>query len=242
QLLLLDEPTNYLDILSSRWLIGFLKNFPGEIMMISHDRDFLDQLSTHTMGLSRGRLRKVAGNCAKYYETIAADEEIYEKTRLNQEKKIAHMMDFVDKNRAKASKATQAQSRLKAIERIDVLEKLQAESDMSLRFHYSDMPAKVIASVENLAFGYDPKKILFKDLNFTIGKGDRIGIIGKNGKGKSTLMNVIAGEFDPILGEIRKHAQTVIGHFGQTNIERLNPNLTPEAEVQNANADLSISQ
>lgn len=242
KLLLLDEPTNYLDIVSQRWLVGFLKNFPGEIILISHDRDFLDQVSTHTMGLSRGRLRKVAGNCASYFDAIVADEEIYEKTRINQEKKIAHMMEFVDKNRAKASKATQAQSRLKAIERIDVMEKLAGESDMSLRFQYSDIPAKVIASIENLSFGYSPDKILFRDLSFTISKGDRIGIIGKNGKGKSTLMNVVAGEFKPLKGEIRKHAASVIGHFGQTNIERLSPSMTPESEVQGANLDLSISQ
>lgn len=242
QLLLLDEPTNYLDIVSQRWLAGFLKNFAGEVMLISHDREFLDQVATHTMGLSRGRLRKVAGGCRQYFEAIEADEEIYEKTRVNQEKKIAHMMDFVDKNRAKASKATQAQSRLKAIERIEVLEKLSGENDMSLRFHYSEMPAKVIASVENLSFGYSPDKTLFKNLNFTLAKTDRLGIIGKNGKGKSTLMNIIAGELTPVTGELKKHAATVIGHFGQTNIERLNANMTPESEVQAANTDLSISQ
>lgn len=242
QLLLLDEPTNYLDIVSQRWLAGFLKSFPGEIILISHDRDFLDQVSTHTMGLSRGRLRKVAGGCQQYFNAIAADEEIYEKTRQNQEKKIAHMMEFVDKNRAKASKAAQAQSRLKAIERIDVMDKLASEDDMSLRFHYSEMPAKVIATIENVSFGYTPDKILFNDLNFSLAKTDRLGIIGKNGKGKSTLMNTIAGELTPVKGEIRKHAATVIGHFGQTNIERLNPNLTPELEVQSANTDLAISQ
>lgn len=242
QLLLLDEPTNYLDIVSQRWLAGFLKSFPGEIILISHDREFLDQVSTHTMGLTRGRLRKVAGGCQQYFEAIAADEEIYEKTRQNQEKKIAHMMEFVDKNRAKASKAAQAQSRLKAIERIDVMDKLATEDDMSLRFHYSEMPAKVIATIENASFGYTPDKILFKDLNFSLAKTDRLGIIGKNGKGKSTLMNTIAGELTPVKGEIRKHAATVIGHFGQTNIERLNPNLTPETEVQSANTDLAISQ
>ena len=242
QLLLLDEPTNYLDIVSQRWLAGFLKSFPGEIILISHDREFLDQVSTHTMGLTRGRLRKVAGGCQQYFEAIAADEEIYEKTRQNQEKKIAHMMEFVDKNRAKASKAAQAQSRLKAIERIDVMDKLATEDDMSLRFHYSEMPAKVIATIENASFGYTPDKILFKDLNFSLAKTDRLGIIGKNGKGKSTLMNTIAGELSLVKGEIRKHAATVIGHFGQTNIERLSPNLTPETEVQSANTDLSISQ
>ncbi len=242
QLLLLDEPTNYLDIVSQRWLRDFLKNFPGEVILISHDRDFLDGVSTHTMGLSRGRVRKVAGPCVNYFSAIVAEDEIYEKTRINQEKKIQHMMDFVDKNRAKASKATQAQSRLKAIEKIDVLEKLGSEQDMNLRFHYSEMPAKVIMQAENLSFGYRPDKILFRNLNFSLSKGDRLGIIGKNGKGKSTLMNVMAGELAPVQGHIRAHAATVIGHFGQTNIERLSPKMTPESEIRSANSDLSISQ
>lgn len=242
QLLLLDEPTNYLDIVSQRWLKDFLKSFPGEVILISHDRDFLDQVATHTMGLSRGKLRKIAGDCASYFEAIVADEEIYEKTRVNQEKKIAHMMDFVDKNRAKASKATQAQSRLKAIEKIDVLDKLTAEQDMNLRFQYSDMPAKVIMHIEDVGFGYDPQRLLFNGLNFSLGKGDRIGIIGKNGKGKSTLMNLLAGELKAVHGQVRSHAATVIGHFGQTNIERLDSKMTPESEIRSANSDLGSAQ
>jgi len=241
QLLLLDEPTNYLDIVSMRWLKGFLSSFPGEVMLISHDRDFLDAVATHTMGISRQRLRKVVGKCQDYYEIVAADEEIYEQTRVNQEKKMQHMTEFVDKFRAKASKASQAQSRLKALEKMDVMEKLSSEQDINLRFHFTEMPGKVIMSGENLSFGYKPEQLLFENLDFTLSKGDRLGIIGKNGKGKSTLMNLMAGELTPVSGEIKKHNATVIGHFGQTNIERLSPKMTPESEVQAANPDLSIT-
>ncbi len=241
QLLLLDEPTNYLDIVSMRWLKKFLNQFPGEVMLISHDRDFLDGVATHTMGISRQRLRKVAGKCQEYYEIVAADEEIYEQTRVNQEKKMQHMTEFVDKFRAKASKAAQAQSRLKALEKMEVMDKLASESDINLRFQFSDMPGKVIMQGLDLSFGYSKDNLLFKNLEFSLAKGDRLGIIGKNGKGKSTLMNLMAGEFNPVSGEIKKHNATVLGHFGQTNIERLDPKMTPESEVQAANTDLSMT-
>lgn len=241
QLLLLDEPTNYLDIVSMRWLKKFLVQFPGEVMLISHDRDFLDGVATHTMGISRQRLRKVAGKCRDYYEIVAADEEIYEQTRINQEKKMQHMTEFVDKFRAKASKAAQAQSRLKALEKMEVMDKLASESDINLRFQFSDMPGKVIMQGLGLGFGYTKDNLLFKNLEFSISKGDRLGIIGKNGKGKSTLMNLMAGELTAVHGELKKHNSTVIGHFGQTNIERLDPKMTPESEVQSANPDLSMT-
>lgn len=243
-LLLLDEPTNYLDIVSLRWLKNFLNNFPGEVIIITHDRDFMDGVVTHVMGISRNTLRKIKGDTAKYYEQIVMEEEIHEQTRLNQERKKQELMKFVDKFRAKASKAAQAQSRLKQIEKMDTIDALAVEKSLDFSFHYKDTPAKVLMEVEDLSFSYSRNKdeLLFRDLNFHVGKNDRIGIIGKNGKGKSTLLNVLNNELEAFSGSIQKHQATIVGHFGQTNIKRLHDDNTIVSEVQEVNPDLSSTQ
>jgi ATP-binding cassette subfamily F protein 3 len=242
-LLLLDEPTNYLDIVSMRWLKNFLKNFPGEIMLITHDRDFMDEVVTHTMGLHRKKLKKIKGDTAKFYEQVLEEEEIYEKTRENLDKKKKEMQAFIDRFKAKASKAKQAQSRMKKLDKMDHLEKLSDVETLGFRFRYLDCPAKTIAEVKHLAFSYDEKKenALFHNLSFSIGKNDRIAIIGKNGKGKSTLLNVIGNVLNPLEGKVSFHPSTIIGHFGQTNINRLNMEKTIVEEIQSENGDLAVS-
>jgi len=242
-LLLLDEPTNYLDIVSMRWLKSFLKNFPGEIMLITHDREFMDDVVTHTMGLHRRQLKKIKGDTAKFYEQILQDEEIYEKTRENLDKKRKEMEAFVERFKAKASKAAQAQSRMKALEKMSSMDKLGNIENLGFRFRFVECPGKQIAEVKHLAFAYDnqPEHALFHNLSFTINREDRIGIIGKNGKGKSTLLNVIGGTLDPFEGKVNFHPSAQIGHFGQTNINRLNMDNTIAEEIQSANGDLAIS-
>lgn len=241
-LLLLDEPSNYLDIVSLRWLKGFLKGFPGEFILITHDREFMDSVSTHTIGLNRKRLRKVKGDTLKFFEQIQLEESVYEQTRLNQEKKRKEMEDFVNRFKAKASKAAQAQSRMKMLEKMGTLEKLSQEKDMGLNFRYNECPAKVLMEVKDLSFHYTPDKPLIKNLSFVVGKNDRIGIIGKNGKGKSTLLNIIAGELKPIDGGISSHNALKLGLFGQTNIKRLSDDANIIEEIASANGDLSVSQ
>lgn len=241
-LLLLDEPSNYLDIVSLRWLKGFLKGFPGEFILITHDREFMDSVSTHTIGLHRKRMRKVKGDTLKFFEQVHLEEEVYEQTRLNMEKKRKEMEDFVNRFKAKASKAAQAQSRMKMLEKMGTLERLSQEKDMGLNFHYSDCPAKVLMEINDLSFHYVPEKPLIKSLSFTVGKNDRIGIIGKNGKGKSTLLNLIAGELTPVEGTISSHHALKQGLFGQTNIKRLSDEATIIEEISFANGDLSVSQ
>jgi len=243
-LLLLDEPTNYLDIVSMRWLKTFLKNFSGEILLITHDRDFMDEVVTHTMGIHRKKLKKVKGDTAKFYEQILEEEEIYEKTRENLDKKKKDMQAFIERFKAKASKAKQAQSRMKQLEKMDQLDKLSDVENLGFHFRYLDCPSKTIAEVKHLTFSYDGEKnnSLFHQLSFSIGKNDRIGIIGKNGKGKSTLLNIVGSFLDPIEGKVSFHPSVRIGHFGQTNISRLNGESTIVEEVQSENGDLSISQ
>lgn len=242
-LLILDEPTNYLDIVSMRWLKGFLKNFPGEIMLITHDREFMDDVVTHTMGLHRQQLKKIKGDTAKFYEQVLQDEEMYEKTRENLDKKRKEMEAFVERFKAKASKAAQAQSRMKALQKMSTMDKLADIDSMGFRFRFIECPGKQIAEIKNLSFSYPDKKdeLLFHDLSFPINREDRIGIIGKNGKGKSTLLNVIGGHLQANKGKINFHPSAKIGHFGQTNINRLSMENTIAEEIQAENSELSIS-
>jgi ATP-binding cassette subfamily F protein 3 len=243
-LLLLDEPTNYLDIVSLRWLRGFLRSFKGEVLIITHDREFMDSVATHTIGLTRKRLRKYKGDTAKFYEQVSVSDEIYEQTRLNQEKKKKELQGFVDRFGAKASKAAQAQSRAKQIEKMNTLEKLGDESTLGFKFHYKECPGKVILEADDLSFSYSGKACedLFSNLSLNIGRHDRIGIIGKNGKGKSTLLNVLAGELKAREGKISSHPSISMGHFGQTNIERLHSDNTIQAEITESNPELSFAQ
>ena len=243
-MLLLDEPTNYLDIVSIRWLGQFLKGFVGEIILITHDRGFMDQVCTHTMGLSRKRLRKIKGTTRHYYQQIQEEEEIHEKTRLNQERKKKQLETFVERFRAKASKATQAQSKLKLLNKMDVLEKLSDEKHLGFRFNYQECPGKVLMQINDLSFDYRPSAspALIENLSFSISKKDRIAIIGKNGAGKSTLLNLLSGELTAQQGSIGAHPKVLPGYFGQTNILRLNPNATVVDEIAQANIDLPISR
>ncbi|MBI5178645.1 MAG: ABC-F family ATP-binding cassette domain-containing protein, partial [Nitrospinae bacterium] len=239
-LLLLDEPTNYLDIVSMRWLRNWLRNFPGEIIIITHDRGFMDEVTTHTMGLVRKQLRKFKGDTAHFFETLEEEEEIHEKTRLNQEKKIKDMENFVARFSANASKAALAQSRLKLLNRMERIEKLDHEETLGFKFHHDKCHGKVVMEAKDLAFSYDGNmdNALFRDLSFPIGSNDRIAIIGKNGKGKSTLLNTLGGELMPLAGGISNHPNMKIGHFGQTNIQRLDENSTVMDEISKANLNL----
>ena len=241
-LLLLDEPTNYLDIVSLRWLKTFLKDFSGEVLMITHDRSFLDDTCTHIMGIHRKGVKKYKGNTAKYYEQLAEEEEVHELTRLNQEKKKKDLENFIDRFGAKATKARQANSKKKLLAKMDNIEVLEAIEELKFSFNYKDIPTKFPLEVNNLSFSYsNDSPVLFKELSFSVGKSDRIGIIGKNGKGKSTLLNVIGGVLSANTGSVREKPGVLKGHFGQTNIERLHPSNTIIQEIQEVAPDLGIT-
>jgi ATP-binding cassette subfamily F protein 3 len=238
-LLLLDEPTNYLDILSLRWLKTFLKAFEGEVILITHDRDFMDAVVTHTMGIVRKNLRIIAGDTHKYYEQLRSSDELHEKQKISQDKKVKELEDFIARNKARASTAALAQSKVKQLEKMDLLDDLDYDSTLEFNFNYKETPAKVLIDVKNLSFGYTPDNILFKNISFVLEKGERLGIIGKNGKGKSTLLNTIAGELKAVEGEVHMHPSTAFAHFGQTNIARLHPTSTVLDEIHSANTKLS---
>ncbi len=236
-LLLLDEPTNYLDIVSIRWLRQFLRKWPGELMIITHDRDFMDSVCTHTLSVHRKKLRKVEGGTAKLYGQTALEEEIHEKTRVNLGKKRAETEAFINRFRATASKASAVQSRIKMLDKVDKLEKLDTIKDLDFAFKAAPFEGKNMVEVKDLSFGYSQDELLIDGLSFTVGKKDRIAVIGKNGKGKTTLLNLLAGELRQVKGEIAPHQALKRAYFGQTNVARLSPAKTVEEELMDTHHD-----
>lgn len=240
-LLLLDEPTNYLDILSIRWLTRFLQRWGNELMIITHDRDFMNSITTHTVAIHRQKIKKIEGDTIKLFEQIAVEEEVYEKTRSKEQKKREETMEFINRFRASAARASLVQSRIKALEKMGTREELAKVSDLGFRFNPVAFEAQNLMRVKNLTFGYSPGRMLIKDLSIDIGKKDRICVVGKNGKGKSTLLRLFAQELKPLEGEVSPHPNCQVGYFGQTNIERLNPKLTIEQEFAKLRPDLNYT-
>ena len=241
-LLLLDEPTNYLDIVSLRWLTNFLRAFEGEVILITHNRDFMDGVCTHTMGLVRKKIEIIQGNTHKFYEQLASNDEHYAKQKIAQDKKVKELEEFIAKNKARASTAALAQSKVKQLEKMELMNDLSFDNTLAFDFNFKETPAKVMLEVENLSFGYTAQDILFRDVSFSIKRGECIGIIGKNGKGKSTLLNTLAGELKQLSGTVHSHPSVEFAHFGQTNIARLHPNATVTDEIHSANTQLSTQQ
>ena len=231
-LLLLDEPTNFLDIVSIRWLTGFLINWKNEIVIISHDRGFTDSVATHTLGIHRHKIVKIKGTTQEYYDRILKAEEIHEKQRLNEDKKRKQAESFINSFRAKAGHASLVQSRVKALEKQEVLKKLEKISTLSFSFNSAPFPAKSIMEAHDLTFSYNGNDSpLIDHLNFNIESNDKICIIGKNGKGKTTLLKLLAGILSPSEGKVRNHPQTKIGYYEQANTATLNDQLTVEEEI-----------
>lgn len=242
--LLLDEPTNYLDIVSIRWFIKFLQQWPGEFILISHDREFMDSVSTHTMGIHREKVRKMKGTTVEFFEQIFQEEEIQERTAQNLDKKRAHLKSYIDRFGAKASKAAQAESRRKMLQRIPVLERLKELYHLSFNFNEAPFPGKRMVEADGLYFAYPPAndQLVVNDLSLDIEKGEVVAIIGKNGRGKSTILKLLAKEFEPMRGTLKHSENLSIGYFGQTNIERLHPENSVEDEICSANRLLNKTE
>ncbi len=231
-MLLLDEPTNFLDIVSIRWLEKFLRSWKNELIVISHDRDLVDSVTTHIVGIHRGMVRKIKGATGKYYAQLRADEELHEKRRVEDEKKRKQIMVYVNTFRAKASHARAVQSNIKKLERMDKLDKLEEVRTLSFSFNYEPFRASQIMDVNDLTFSYDGKEpYLIKGLNFTVNRHDKICIVGKNGKGKTTLLKLLSGRLKPVSGSIKTNTSAVPAYYEQANTADLNGELSVEEEI-----------
>ncbi len=224
--LLLDEPTNYLDLEGTLWLTDYLTRYPATILLISHDRDLLDNVCDHILHLDRGRMNLWRGNYSSFERQRAEQMQVEQRFQKKQEDRRKHLQAFVDRFRAKATKARQAQSRLKMLEKMEVAETVAAESVLPFRFPSPEKPiAPPIVAMENASVGYDGRTILSR-LSLTISDDDRIGLLGANGNGKSTFAKLVAGRMEVMSGAIKRPSRLDTGFFAQHQIDDLNTNGT----------------
>ncbi|HOX44396.1 MAG TPA: ABC-F family ATP-binding cassette domain-containing protein [Myxococcota bacterium] len=237
-LLLLDEPTNYLDVVSIRWLSEYLRAWRGEVFLITHDRKFMDDVATHILGIHRCKLRKVRGTTEKLYEQLAREEEVHEKTRLNDERKRREVELFIERFRAKATLASRVQSRVKSLAKMERREKLETIKDLEFTFRHEPTPAKTLLTAAALTFGYDPEAPpLIRDFSLAVGPTDRVCVIGQNGKGKTTLLRLLVGDLSPARGELHWHPRTRVAYYAQTNVKRLDEGRTVEEELMSSGCE-----
>ncbi|MFH1412069.1 MAG: ATP-binding cassette domain-containing protein [Candidatus Omnitrophota bacterium] len=231
-MLLLDEPTNFLDIISIRWLESFLRNWRGELIVISHDRNFMDSVTTHIVGIHRGRVKKIKGPTQIYYDSVEKEEEVYERRRLNEEKDRKRIEEYISSFRAKARRAKSVQSSIKRLDKMGKLDKLGNIATLSFSFNAAPFRPPVMMEVRDIAFSYEgglPR--LIDGLSFIVERGDKICIAGPNGKGKTTLAKILAGIIRPIEGEIRMNPQVMMAYYEQGNTAALEDMKTVEEEI-----------
>ncbi|MBA2651207.1 MAG: ATP-binding cassette domain-containing protein [Tatlockia sp.] len=226
-LLLLDEPTNHLDMEAIFWLEKWLKQCPSSIVLISHDREFLDAFVTHILHVDQQTLNLYKGNYSVFEHTraqlLVLQQQMYEK----QQQKITHLMSYVNRFKAKASKAKQAQSRLNAVAKMDIIAKAQIDSPFSFSFYPCNRTANPMLRADQVYAGYDPQKPILKKMELIINPGDRIALLGPNGEGKSTLIKTLTGSLAPISGSIYRSTNLQIGYYAQHQLDELNYQLSP---------------
>ena len=221
EVLLLDEPTNHLDIATIAWLEDYLGGYGGAVMIVSHDRAFLDLLTNRTFHITRGRLDSYAGNYGFFLEESEARRHQLERAAANQQKKIDKTERFIERFRYKSSKAAQVQSRIKALDKVDRIELEQGESEISFRFPEPARSGQVVLDVENVSKAFGDHKVL-QNVSFQIERGERVALVGVNGAGKSTLVKIIAGELAKDSGQISLGFNVSMSYFAQHQTEELN--------------------
>jgi len=230
-LLLLDEPTNHLDLDAVIWLESWLKSYPGTLLLISHDRDFLDTVADHIMHLDQGHLGFYAGNYSAFERQRAARLAQQQAAFGRQQQEIARVQRFVDRFRAKATKARQAQSRLKALERMELIAPAHVDAPFSFRLRQPPGLPRPLLVLDEVAAGYGERTVL-SGLDLTLAPGDRIGLLGPNGAGKSTLIKLLAGTL-PLQSGRRLPAQALrVGYFAQHQMDQLRGDDSPMVHLQ----------
>jgi ATP-binding cassette subfamily F protein 3 len=244
-LMLLDEPTNHLDLDAVIWLQSWLVTYPGTLLVISHDREFLDAVTTHTLHLQGGTATLYSGNYSQFERQRAEKLTLQSAMHSRQQRQIAHLMSFINRFKAQATKATQAQSRIKQLERMTLVEAVHADSEFSFEFPEPQRLPSPLVRFDDAAVGYEavgapsgatlgatvapkgaPTKIL-DHLKLLIAPGERIGLLGPNGAGKSTLVRTLAGELAPLAGTATFSPHLRVGYFAQHQLEQLDPKASP---------------
>ena len=230
-LLLLDEPTNHLDLDAILWLEAWLKGYPGTLMLISHDRDFLDEVVGHVVHVEQRKLTLYRGGYSAFEraraERLAQQQQAFEKQQAQRE----HMEDFIRRFKAKASKARQAQSRIKALERLEELAPAHIDSPFDFAFREADKVSSPLLDLAEGSLGYAEKQVL-SQVKLQLVPGARIGLLGPNGAGKSTLIKTLANELQPLGGRLQRGENLVIGYFAQHQLDALDAKASPLLHLQ----------
>ena len=239
-LLLLDEPTNHLDLDAILWLERWLVDYPGTLLLIAHDREFLDRIIDRVVNIEHAKARAYRGNYASFEDQRAS--ELAEQTALftRQQRDIKHMESFVERFRAQATKARQAQSRLKALERMQRIAPAHVDSPFEFSFVQPAKLPRPLLALENQSTGYDGKPLLDK-VSLTLSPGARVALLGRNGAGKSTYMKLLAGELPGLSGTRTEARDLRIGYFAQHQLEQLNPLDSPLTNLRRTGAELAAS-
>ncbi len=237
-LLLLDEPTNHLDLDAVLWLEEWLRRYQGTLLIISHDREFLDGVITHTLHLNDGKAKLYTGNYSAFERLRAEQLRQQQISHEREQAERAHLQSFIDRFKAKATKAKQAQSRMKRLEKLAGTEAVRAERPFSFQFPAPGRLPDSMLQLEDITAGYlaDPStregadevaNVVLADVRFSLEAGERIGLLGPNGAGKSTLVKTLVGELEPFGGERKSHKDLKIGYFAQHTVESLREGASP---------------
>ena len=229
-LLLLDEPTNHLDLDAVLWLEQWLRSYPGTLLLVSHDREFLDGVIGRILLIEGGRLSSYTGNYSSFEVQHAAEGERTRALMARQERETARITSFVNRFRAQASKARQVQSRLKALARLGEITAVQPDSSFEWEFAVPAKLPRPLLTLERLAAGYGTRRVI-ENVSLSVNPGDRIGILGRNGAGKSTLMRVLAGQVAAMAGTLTAAPDVMTGFFAQIELEHLDSDSTALAEL-----------
>ena len=249
-LLLLDEPTNHLDLDALVWLEAWLSKYEGTMLVISHDREFLDAVTNVTLHIDAGKLLRYGGNYSKFEDMRAEQMVLQQSAYSRQQEKIAHLQKFITRFKAKASKAKQAQSRVKALDRMEKIAPLLSEADFTFEFaEPANLPNPMLA-MQGVSFGYPPPEdaapgtppsIIVRNVSKSVLAGQRIGILGANGQGKSTLVKTVARDLAPLGGEVTEGKGLNIGYFAQQELDVLRPADNPLEHMIRLVKDLTAS-
>jgi ATP-binding cassette, subfamily F, member 3 len=241
-MLLLDEPTNHLDLDAILWLEKWLKKFSGTLLIVSHDRVFLDNCVNQIIHLDNHQFKMYSGNYSDFEKIRAEQLALQQKTYEKQQRQVAHLMSFVNRFKAKASKAKQAQSRLKLIEKMDLVAAVQTESAFHFEFPSIAPPPNPLLTLTNVSMSYKADHPILKSVNLQIYPGMRIGLLGPNGAGKSTLIKVLSGQLQPTSGIYDLADKVKIGYYAQHQLEQLNYAQSPLWHLQQLAANETSSR